>query len=136
MSGFSRRDVARLGVAGAAGAVGVPVLAACGSEEVSAPEGAPGEVIVPTSEVPVGGGVILDEKKVVVTQPTAGEYKAFSSICTHQGCAVTKVEDEAIVCSCHMSLFAITDGSVVDGPADRALPEVAVAVEGDDVTFA
>ena len=136
MTGVDRRGVLRLGALGAAGTVGVPALAACGEEEVSAPSGAPGEVIVATSEVPVGGGVILDERKVVVTQPSEGEFRAFSSICTHQGCAVTKVEDEAIVCACHMSLFAIADGAVLDGPADRPLPEVEVVVEGPDVTFA
>lgn len=136
MRGLTRRGVARLGAAGAVGAAGAPLLAACGGDEVSAPLGAPGEVIVPTGDVPVGGGVIVDDKAVVVTQPSEGDYRAFSATCTHQGCAVTRIEDDAIVCACHMSRFALTDGGVLDGPADEPLPEVDIAVDGDEVTFA
>src|SRR5690349_15478085 len=43
-----------------------------------------------TTDVPVGGGVIVDERNVVVTQPTAGQFKAFTAICTHQGCTVAE----------------------------------------------
>ncbi|PSL04055.1 Rieske Fe-S protein [Haloactinopolyspora alba] len=83
-----------------------------------------------TEEVPVGGGVILDGASVVVTQPTAGEFVAFSSICTHQGCAVTEVSDGVIRCPCHGSEFSATDGSVVRQPAPEPLPEVPITVEG------
>ncbi|MDN7122553.1 Rieske 2Fe-2S domain-containing protein [Nocardioides sp. ChNu-153] len=131
---LGRRGFVRVAAGSAAGA---PLLAACGGEtEVSAPDGAPGEVIVAAADVPVGGGVIVDDPAVVVTQPQAGTFKAFSSICTHQSCRVTQVEDRAIVCQCHRSLFSIDDGAVLDGPAEEPLPEVAVAVDGTDVTFA
>lgn len=87
---------------------------------------------VATSKVPVGGGVILDQK-YVVTQPTAGSYKAFSAICTHQGCPVTSVDDGLIKCPCHSSHFSITDGSVQAGPATEPLPSFTATVEGSDV---
>ena len=48
---------------------------------------------VATSKVPVGGGVILADADYVVTQPSKGSYKAFSKICTHQGCPVAEVRD-------------------------------------------
>ena len=77
------------------------------------------------ADVPVGGGVILDKEKLVVTQPEAGTFKAFSSTCTHQGCTVTKVADGTIDCPCHGSTFSVEDGSVQGGPAPSPLPETA-----------
>ena len=71
----------------------------------------------------------------MVTQPTAGEFKAFSSICTHQNCPVTEVTD-TINCNCHGSRFAITDGSVINPPATQALAAKQVSVEGEDLTIA
>jgi Rieske Fe-S protein len=119
--------------------VGVPVLAACGSDdggddgEAAAPDS--GTVLTTTGEVPVGGGVILAEQGLVVTQPEEGTFKAFSSKCTHQGCEVTKVTS-TIDCPCHGSKFSISDGSVQSGPASSSLPETKVTVDGQDVTTA
>ncbi|MGW4381963.1 Rieske (2Fe-2S) protein [Kitasatospora sp. NPDC004531] len=81
------------------------------------------------SDVPVGGGKVYREQAVVVTQPTAGQYKAFSAKCTHAGCLVNGVLKEQIQCLCHGSRFAITDGAVQDGPAPKPLPEYQVAVQ-------
>jgi Rieske Fe-S protein len=83
--------------------------------------------------VPVGGGVILKDSKVVVTQPEAGSFKAFDANCTHKGCLVTSVEGGSINCSCHGSRFGLSDGSVQGGPAQAPLPAVDVAVDGDQV---
>lgn len=88
---------------------------------------------VATADVPVGGGVILDDAKFVVTQPTEGEFKAFSSICTHQGCPVTQISGKAIICNCHGSEFSIEDGSVLKPPASQPLAETATTVSGDSV---
>ncbi|HEY8472322.1 MAG TPA: Rieske (2Fe-2S) protein [Natronosporangium sp.] len=89
-----------------------------------------------TSDVEVGGGVVLSDQDVVITQPVAGEWKGFSATCTHQGCPVAEVSDGTINCNCHGSKFSIADGSVVDGPAPRPLPEKPVAVDGDWVVLA
>lgn len=99
------------------------------SKSVAVPSGPS----VATSEVPVGGGVILDDADYVITQPTAGDFKAFSKICTHQRCPVTSVKDGAITCPCHNSKFSISDGSPTSGPANRALPEAKITVAGDQV---
>lgn len=96
----------------------------------------PGDALAETSEIPVGGGTIFKEEKVVVTQPTAGEFKAFSAICTHQGCTVGKVENGTIDCPCHGSKFRIADGSVAAGPATRPLPAEQITVSGDSITLA
>ena len=70
-----------------------------------------------------------------MTQPTAGQFKAFSSICTHAGCPVADVTD-TINCNCHGSKFSITDGSVVNGPASQPLAARTATVAGDTVSVA
>lgn len=81
-----------------------------------------GRALIRTSAVPVGGGVVIPARRVVVTQPRAGRFRVFSAICTHQGCTVSHVEDRKIVCPCHSSRYRITNGAVVSGPAPRPLP--------------
>lgn len=154
-----RRAVLRgAAVAGLAG-VSVPLLAACGggddasgtpssggttsapaSTPTSAPSSAPsssappaggGAVLGPVSDVPVGGGKIYD--KIVVTQPAAGEFKAFTAVCTHAGCIVRSVENGTINCPCHGSKFSATDGSVQGGPAPSPLAAVKVTVSGGNI---
>ncbi|NYD29939.1 Rieske (2Fe-2S) protein [Nocardioides kongjuensis] len=146
----------RRALAGAATlGVGVPLLAACGDDSTAAtdpvspdptsaaptPEptaatGAPSTGagsgsaagLVAAADVPVGGGVVLKADELVVTQPVAGEFKAFTALCTHQGCLVGSVTDGSIHCPCHDSLFSATDGSVESGPASAPLAAVAVTV--------
>ncbi|WP_298322524.1 Rieske (2Fe-2S) protein [Haloactinopolyspora sp.] len=103
------------------------------SEPAEPSDGAAGEAVATTSEVPVGGGVVVNAHSMVVVQPTAGEFRAFSSICTHQGCSVTAVADGQIECPCHGSRFSAADGSVQAGPATAPLPEVAITVDGTDI---
>jgi len=84
---------------------------------------APNGPSVATSKVPVGGGVILENADYVITQPSKGKYKAFSKICTHQGCPVASVENGVIHCNCHGSEYSIKDGSVTKPPAPKPLAE-------------
>jgi Rieske Fe-S protein len=85
------------------------------------------------SAVPVGGGMIYTAAKVVVTQPTKGEFKAFSAVCTHVGCLCNQVADGTINCPCHGAKFKITDGSVVAGPAPTPLPPASITVTGGKI---
>ena len=93
-------------------------------------------VLASTSSVPVGGGKILTGQQIVITQPTAGSYKAFTAVCTHQGCIVSTVADGTIDCPCHGSKFSVKDGSVVNGPAASPLAPVAIKVEGTSIVQA
>ncbi|XAS75193.1 Rieske (2Fe-2S) protein [Dermatophilaceae bacterium Sec6.4] len=143
-----------LGGAAVAG-VGLVGLTACGSGSSSPGTGGGGSdsaagevtsssggsaaggqtaVTVPVDEVPVGGGKILAKQAVVVTQPSAGVFKAFSAVCTHQGCIVAQIKDKMIGCPCHGSEFSITDGSVLNGPATTPLPAKTVTKKGLDLT--
>ncbi|MEU8651844.1 Rieske (2Fe-2S) protein [Streptomyces sp. NPDC048737] len=150
---------ARRTVVAAAGAAGLAVaLTACGGSDDdssasvdssgaagttggsgSASTGggaAAGAALTTTADIPEGGGKVFADQKVVVVQPKAGEYKAYSAVCTHQGCAVKSIADGVINCPCHNSNFSITDGGVKSGPATKSLPEVAISVSGDSITLA
>jgi len=96
---------------------------------------AAGTVIGSTDDVPVGGGAIFAEHEVVVTQPVAGTFSAFSAVCTHQGCTVGEVAENLIICPCHGSRFDVGDGAVVRGPADQPLSRVDIAVHGTSITL-
>ncbi|UOX92376.1 Rieske (2Fe-2S) protein [Amycolatopsis sp. FBCC-B4732] len=100
------------------------------------PPAAGGTELGPAADIPVGGGKVFADKQVVVTQPAAGTFAAFSAVCTHQGCTVDAVADGTINCPCHGSKFKIADGSVANGPASQPLPKKAVTVTGGKVTLA
>jgi nitrite reductase/ring-hydroxylating ferredoxin subunit len=133
-------------IVAAAGAAGLAAtLAACGSSDSSgsagsgSASGASKNTATPlakTSEIPEGGGKIFKDAQVVVTQPTKGDFKAFSSTCTHQGCTVGSVSGGTINCPCHGSKFSIEDGSVKHPPATQALPTQKVQVSGDEIKLA
>ncbi|MFB7187455.1 Rieske (2Fe-2S) protein [Streptomyces sp. NPDC056230] len=136
----------RRAVVAAAGAASVAaVLTACGSQKdpggsskvKQADDGTDGaDALARTADIPKGGGKIFADQDVVVTQPEAGEFKAFSSKCTHQGCAVSSVSDGTINCPCHGSKFDISTGDVTAGPASRPLPAKSITVKDGSITLA
>ena len=92
-----------------------------------------GTVLGAASEIPVGGGKIYTVARVVVTQPTRGQYKAFSAVCTHVGCIMSEVANGTIDCPCHGSEFKITTGAVVTGPAPAPLPKKQIKIVNGQV---
>ncbi|MFF7791816.1 Rieske 2Fe-2S domain-containing protein [Streptomyces sp. NPDC007991] len=146
-SGPSRRNVVA-----AVGAAGLTVaLTACGSQDEASGssteqgaatgggatnEGAGGAALAKTSDIPEGSGKIFKDEKVVVSQPAAGDYKAFSTLCTHRNCPMVDLKDDVISCTCHGSQFSVLDGSVKKGPAVEPLEAKKISVNGDSITLA
>lgn len=133
MGAMERRTVLQTGcaLAALAGVAGCTTPAERTKEAAkSAP---PAQVDV--SDIPVGGGVVLNDAAYVVTQPEKGTYKAFNKICTHQGCPVGRVEERKIVCLCHGSQFSIQNGSVEQGPAEQPLTEIPTRLEGTTLSI-
>jgi nitrite reductase/ring-hydroxylating ferredoxin subunit len=123
----TRRGVlAGVGLVGLAGAI-----TACGAGASSSAPAA--NALAATSQIPVGSGMIFSGPQVVVTQPSAGEFKAFSAVCTHMGCIVSQVSNGTIDCPCHGSQYSITTGDVVAGPAPKPLPAKQIKVAGGSI---
>jgi Rieske Fe-S protein len=95
-----------------------------------------GQELAKTSDIPLGGGKIFADQKVVVTQPKKDEFKAFSAVCTHLGCTVGTISNGIIECPCHHSKYRIADGSVAGGPAPKPLPAEQIKVEGKSIRLA
>lgn len=128
---MNRRDVLKAGaVTGAIAVVGVSVSSCANETAVTMSADS-----ISLADIPVGGGVVVSEPPVVVTQPAAGEVKAFTSICPHQGCKVSDVSNNEIFCPCHGSIFSALDGSVIQGPATEGLAAAAVSLNGTKVSF-
>src|SRR5262245_48011865 len=104
--------------------------------DTSSESPAPKPALASTNDVPVRGGKILDSRKIVVTQPEPGTFKAFSAVCTHQGCIVAQVKDNTIACPCHGRQFNAANGEVKQGPASQALREVNIKVDGTAIRLA
>ena len=72
-------------------------------------------------------------RPAIVVRTPAGEFRAFSAICTHLNCTVQYRDDfQHIWCACHGGQFDL-NGLNVAGPPPRPLEEYAVNLSGDDI---
>lgn len=122
-SGISRRKF----MVGAASLAAVGAVAACGggSKSIEA-----GTTLATLSDIPEGESKLVTTEngaEVIVTRISATEAKAFSAICTHQGCTVL-ADTAPLMCPCHGSTFDPATGQNLTGPAPKPLPEVAIEV--------
>ena len=82
-----------------------------------------------------GGWLLITQAQVIAVNVDGTTIRAFSSVCTHQGCATNwQFSGGIFECTCHGSLFN-TSGQVVRGPAATNLPEYNVTRSGDTVTI-
>ena len=139
----SRRQVLAVGTA-----VATVTVAGCGSSTstgsagptagstATGDPGSSGAELASLAGIPVGGCIAAkgaDGKPIIIAQPTQGTAVAFSAICTHLGCTVAPSSGRNLKCPCHGSAFDATTGAVVNGPAAKPLPAVAVHVAGGSV---
>ncbi|QRZ60874.1 Rieske (2Fe-2S) protein [Rothia sp. ZJ932] len=134
--------ISRRTALGATAAATTLPLAACGGSDDSAggtssikhPEVTAPIDMIAADEVPVGSAVkaVAEGVVLMIAQPTEGQFIAYSSNCTHQGC-VLNVQNNLLACPCHASQFALADGSVTGGPALDTLPSYPTKVEGGRV---
>lgn len=145
--GWRRRDAFRAAGAASAAVAGAGALTACGGDAAETVESAASQAAgaassaasaaseaIAAADVPVGGGIVVEATKTVITQPADGEYKAFTAVCTHQGCLVSSVEGGRITCPCHGSAFDASTGEVLQGPATQPLAEKTVTLDGDGLS--
>jgi nitrite reductase/ring-hydroxylating ferredoxin subunit len=101
------------------------------SSSTSASGGASGAAaggpLTAVADVPVGGGVVVND--VLVVQPVAGTLKAFDAHCAHKGTIVRAPDASGVVvCPAHGASYMAADGSLVKGPATRGLDAIPVKV--------
>lgn len=138
MSGIGEIRAHRRIVFHGLGALGVAAaLAGCagddGDSDSSGADVEAGAELTTTDQVPVGGGIVLTDQQVVVTQPTEGDFQAYTAVCTHQQLPVTSVDEGVIKCANHGSEYDAATGEVTQGPAPSALARVEITVDGDKI---
>ncbi|WP_168200864.1 Rieske (2Fe-2S) protein [Allokutzneria sp. NRRL B-24872] len=126
------------------------VLAACGGQPSSPqpsssapsspaqPSAAPTGPLAALSDLPVGGGKLVDAggRKVLLVRTGQTEVKAYDPACPHQGTLVQAPVGGTIKCPSHGSTFDSTSGARTGGPATTGLKTIAVKVEKDQVVLA
>jgi len=121
--------------AGAGSAAGGGDPSAAGASAAAGSGGsAGGAQLAELDKIPVGQAVsaTLDGKPVIVARPTSDTAACFSAICTHMGCTVAPAGTQ-LHCPCHGSIYNATTGKVIQGPAPKPLPPIAVQVVNGEV---
>jgi Rieske Fe-S protein len=70
----------------------------------------------------------------LVSRSGQDTFTALTAICTHEGCTVDRFATPVFVCPCHGSRYS-TIGTVVMGPAPRALQQFTTGFTGNVLTF-
>jgi nitrite reductase/ring-hydroxylating ferredoxin subunit len=95
----------------------------------------PRRVIATIDDLPIGGmktfAYPTAADPCILVRTGADSWAAFSQKCTHLSCAVFYAhEQNRLECPCHQGFFSIADGSVLQGPPQRALPRVVLENKG------
>lgn len=98
----------------------------------------PPRVISQVGDVAVGGSKIFtyptEVEPCILLRPAQDTYIAFSRLCTHASCPLFyNAPGGRLECPCHGGAFSISDGSVLEGPPPRPLPQIALERRGNDL---
>lgn len=91
--------------------------------------------VTAADELAVGGVKVFAyptaEDPCILVRTGRDSFVAYSQKCTHLSCAVYYAKEQnRLECPCHQGFFSISDGSVLQGPPQRALPRVALEMSG------
>src|SRR5262245_10858823 len=91
--------------------------------------------IASVGEIPVGGVKLFSyptpQDNCIMVRTGEDEYVAYSQKCTHLSCAVYySAKNDRLECPCHQGFFSIKDGSVLQGPPPRPLPQIVLRRDG------
>jgi Rieske Fe-S protein len=117
-------------------------LAACdgaGVRKGGAGDAKPGAVLAKASDIPVGGGALVNSGSnglLLIDQSAAGQFRAFDPTCPHAGAIVQPPQNGVITCPAHGSQFNPATGALVQGPAPNGLNTVAIRAAGQNVALA
>jgi Rieske Fe-S protein len=89
----------------------------------------PQQPVAAMDELAVGGVKMFAyptaQDPCILVRTGSDSYAAYSQKCTHLSCAVYYAKEQnRLECPCHQGFFSIADGSVLQGPPQRALPRV------------
>jgi nitrite reductase/ring-hydroxylating ferredoxin subunit len=79
-------------------------------------------------------GVEAGGKEIVVVN-LEGTVYAIGNRCTHMGCMLSNgtLRGGNVTCPCHGSIFDVTTGSVMKGPAKKPEPTYQTKIEGEHI---
>lgn len=130
----SRRSLLRTAALLAGVTVLPGVVTACGPKPTPTAQGGR----VPSADIPVGTAVVVasGDQRLLVAQPTEGEFVAYNAHCPHQGALIKGSDDLVVRCPAHGSEFDTgKEGAVLHGPATTPLNPVPVSVDGDQLVL-
>jgi nitrite reductase/ring-hydroxylating ferredoxin subunit len=98
----------------------------------------PVQAVARLDEIPVGGVKMFSypspHDPCLVVRTGTDSFVAYSQKCTHLSCAVYYAAAEnRLECPCHKGYFSVSDGSVIAGPPQRALPRVDLERRGEEL---
>jgi nitrite reductase/ring-hydroxylating ferredoxin subunit len=95
----------------------------------------PRQHVAAADELALGGVKVFAyptaQDPCILVRTGSDSYVAYSQKCTHLSCAVYYAKEEnRLECPCHQGFFSVADGSVLQGPPQRALPRVTLERKG------
>jgi 3-phenylpropionate/trans-cinnamate dioxygenase ferredoxin subunit len=97
------------------------------------------KTVAKAGDVPDGEMKAFNVGSVSVAVANVGDtFYAFGNICSHRRCPLAKgdLDDTFVTCPCHGSMFDVTNGEVLSGPAEEPVDSYEVRVEGDEIQVA
>ena len=95
----------------------------------------PSVAVAEMGEIPVRGVKLFtyptERDHCILIRASEEEYVAYSQKCTHLSCAVYfSAKEDRLECPCHRGFFSVKDGSVLQGPPPRPLPQITLERDG------